>query len=324
MTNDSNLFRTAEELEAAGAYPVQGGRFEQGAAQWLPLMAGRSIHLFDHRYASVLEVGAEDVPDEAEAAVEIGYQPTTSRNVKRSFSSGVTTPTEHANVDYLPKPRHWVSESETSGRWPNGIDWSVAIRHITSASNSRTIIAAITPTAAFSNAIPLLLPSDIPAYKLLAPLFLSNLCSLAFDYVARTKVQSVNLNFYIVEQLPFIAPADFTRPFGPRTAADIVRDDVLHLTYTAHDLAPFARDQGYDGQPFLWDEEDRLRRRARLDAVFMLLYGLDRPTAGYILDTFPIVRREETERHGRFRSKDLVLRTMAALEAGNPDARIDG
>jgi hypothetical protein len=52
--------------------------------------------------------------------------------------------------------------------------------------------------------------------------------------------------------------------------------DVLHLTYTAHEMAPFARDQGYDGPPFRWDEEDRLRRRARLDAVFFQLYGLDR------------------------------------------------
>jgi len=62
-------------------------------------------------------------------------------------------------------------------------------------------------------------------------------------------------------------------------------------------MAPFARDQAYDGPPFRWDEEDRLRRRARLDAVFFHLYGLDREAADYILGTFPIIRREEEQRY---------------------------
>jgi hypothetical protein len=52
-------------------------------------------------------------------------------------------------------------------------------------------------------------------------------------------------------------------------------------------MAPFARSQGYDGKPFPWDEEDRLKRRARRDALFFHLYGLDREAADYILGTFP-------------------------------------
>ena len=31
---------------------------------------------------------------------------------------------------------------------------------------------------------------------------------------------------------------------------------VLRLTYTAHDMAPFARDLGHHGPPFPWDQED--------------------------------------------------------------------
>ena len=99
---------------------------------------------------------------------------------------------------------------------------------------------------------------------------------------------------------------------------------MLHLTYTAHDLAAFARDQDYEGPPFRWDEEDRLRRRARLDALFFHLYGLDREAADYVLGTFPIVRRKEEERWGRFRSRDLILGYMAALAAGAPDADVAG
>jgi hypothetical protein len=128
-----------------------------------------------------------------------------------------------------------------------------------------------------------------------------------------------------MEQLPIIPQRPYTRRFGPRTAEDIIREDVLHLTYTANDMAPFARDQGYQGPPFPWDEEDRLRRRARLDAVFFHLYGLDRDEANYVLSTFPIVKREEEERYkGRFRSRDLILGYMAALAAGAPDANVAG
>ena len=135
-------------------------------------------------------------------------------------------------------------------------------------------------------------------------------------------MQSTHLNSYILEQFPLVPRAGFARRFGQRSAEEIVREEVLALTYTTHDMAAFARDQGYAGQPFIWNEEDRLRRRARLDALFMLLYGLDRDAATHILDSFPIVRRQEQARHdGRYRTRDLVLRYMAAMEAGNPDAR---
>ena len=45
---------------------------------------------------------------------------------------------------------------------------------------------------------------------------------------------------------------------------------------------------------------------------------LDRADAGYILDTFPIVRREdEAQFDGRYRTRDLILAYMNALAAGD-------
>ena len=81
------------------------------------------------------------------------------------------------------------------------------------------------------------------------------------------------------------------------TVADFVLPQVLALTYTAHDMAPFGRDMGYvdaQGQvlpPFVWDEAERRARMAALDAVFFYLYGLDAKDATYMLDTFPIKRK---------------------------------
>lgn len=115
----------------------------------------------------------------------------------------------------------------------------------------------------------------------------------------------------------------FARPIGATSADAIIRDHVLRLSYTAHDLKAFAEDMGHQGAPFAWDAEERLHLRARLDALFFLLYGLNRDDAAYILSTFPIIQREEEAQFaGRFRSRDLILGYMAAFAAGDPDSRI--
>ena len=87
-------------------------------------------------------------------------------------------------------------------------------------------------------------------------------------------------------------------------------------------MAPFARDLGYDGPPFPWDGEERRHLRARLDALYFHLYGLSRDDASYVLDTFPIVRREDEKAFGRFRTRDMILAYMSALGAGDTEARV--
>ncbi|MEO9191445.1 MAG: hypothetical protein ABI224_15810 [Acetobacteraceae bacterium] len=52
-----------------------------------------------------------------------------------------------------------------------------------------------------------------------------------------------------------------------RASGEAETPSVLHLTYVADDMAGFARDQGYAGPPFAWDEQDRLRRRGVLSSV---------------------------------------------------------
>jgi hypothetical protein len=262
------------------------------------------VQAYDHRAASVI---------------------VNLRNLNRPNQPEAATDEQHADPNWLPEPLYWVDEAQVE--LPPGLSAVLAFKDVTAPTNARTVIGAFVPPTACGNTLPLLLPEgevDRRSYLLSAPLVLGNLNSVALDFVARQKVQGQHLNFYIVEQFPLIPPESFARRFGTKSAEQIVRDDVLHLTYVSHDMAAFARDQGYDGPPFPWDEEDRLRRRARLDALFFHLYGLDRDEADYILGIFPIVRREEEARWGRFRSRDLILGTMAALAAGSPDADVAG
>ena len=301
MTNDSHLFRTAAQLDAAGFYPVQGNRWKRGEDLYLPLYEGKMVQAFDHRAASVV-VNPE--------------------NLNRPAQPREATADEHADPNWLPEPQFYTNLD--NAEWPGGLGWTVAFKHVTAPTNVRTMIACIAPRAGFGNSLPILLPSGeaadaLKAYTESSYLVIANLNAFACDFVTRQKVQGQNLNLFIVEQLPVIVPANYDRPFGNQTARELVRDHVLRLTYTAHDMAPFARDLGYDGPPFAWDAEARRHLRARLDALYFHLYGLDRTDADYVLSTFPIVQRDDEKQFGRFRTRDLILAYMNALAAGDTE-----
>ena len=77
-----------------------------------------------------------------------------------------------------------------------------------------------------------------------------------------------------------------------------------------------ADENGEAKPPFIWDEEDRRLRIARLDALSMHLCGLSKDDAAYILDTFPIVREQDEAAFGEYRTKTLVLDYMELIAAG--------
>ena len=62
--------------------------------------------------------------------------------------------------------------------------------------------------------------------------------------------------------------------------------------------------------PITWNDEDRRVRMAALDALFFHLYGLGEDDAAYVLNTFPIVRQQDTAAFGRYRTQDDVLALM--------------
>ena len=296
MTNDSKLFRRRDELERDGWYPVDGNHWKQGNAEALPLYEGKMVQMYDHRAANIV---------------------VHSDNVHRAAQQEATTVEHHRDPTFFPTPQFFVHASEVAKVGAG--DWAIAFKDVTAPTNMRTMIAAAVPAAGYGNTLPVLLPDSegSKGYSEFAPLLLANLCSLAFDYFARQKVQGQHLNWYIVEQLPMIRPEQFEGKLGKRKIADFVREEVLRLSYTARDLQPFARDLGFDGAPFVWDEEDRRHRIARLDALFFHLYGIKRDDAEYILETFPIVRGQDEKARGRFLTKDLVLAYLNAVEAGD-------
>lgn len=154
-----------------------------------------------------------------------------------------------------------------------------------------------------------------------------NLATFSFDYVARQCMGGTHLTFFIYKQLPILAPSTYARhcPWDPELRlADWLTPRVLELTYTAWDLTPFARELGYGGPPFPWDEDRRFLIRCELDAAYFHLYGLSREEAAYILETFPIVKRKDEDRFGEYRTQRVILEIYdafrQAMQTGRPYA----
>jgi hypothetical protein len=302
MTNDSNLFKTAGELEKMGCYPIEKNRWKKADDVYLPLYVGKMIHHYNHRTASV-EVNEE--------------------NLQVVTSSDTTTMKDLSNPFYYPKPQYWVLEKERDLRLRSESSWLLAFRDIARSTDSRTIISSIIPKTAVGNTLPLIIPEISPPPNTInMVLIYGNLNSFSLDYIARQKVQGTHLNWYILEQLPFIPLEKFQTKFGKKIAADIIKEDVLYLTYTAYDLQGFAHDMGYHGQPFAWDEAERLRRRCRLDALYSLLYDVNDEDMIYILDSFPIIKKDDEQKYGKFLTRDLIMAYRRALQAGDPEANI--
>ena len=307
MTNDSELFRTRKELdEKEGAWEIAGNRFDSPSGRWLPLYEGKMVQIYNHRYASVR---------------------TNQKNVSGQGVAKKTNVDELRNPITGPQPRFGVKRDQIPDE---GTAWRIGINDTCNTNNARSFIACAVPLSGFGNTLPTFHSEDATPADL--ALLLGNFCSIICDYVARQKIQSRHLNKYIVEQLPVVPPARYAAVrFGAKPAADLVREAVLELTYTAHDMAPFARDLGHVDAagavppPFPWDEDRRLHLRAKLDAVFFHLYGVtDRADVRHVYSTFPIVERQEAATYGRYRSRDLCLAWLNALAAGRPDATVEG
>ncbi len=311
MTSRSEGFRTAKMLtEQEGAWPVGEGCFQSAKGLWLRLYEGKMVSIYNHRYAGV-------------------RNPT-----ERISGQGVAVHsdlTDLENPNFLPVPRYWILESDADPDFP----YAIGFNDICNTNNSRSVISAVVPRGAYGNKLPILTWDKPDAYQLTQ--LQANLASSFTDFVARQKIQSRSLNKYILAQLPIIPPEAYSRKFGSKTAAEIVREAVLELTYTAHDMAPFARDLGHvdaEGEvlpPFKWDDERRFTLRAKLDALYFILYGVwdaanpakSREDIHYIYSTFPIVERDERARFdSRYRSPELALLWINALMAGQPDADI--
>ncbi len=297
MTNDSRLFKTKKQLEMEG-FELKGNIFLKQTKNFVPLYESKLAQIFNHRQATFA-----GVPE------EIMYGPKARTN----------KPTEKNLCDpfWTFQPRYWIKKESVIERIPKfwKYRWLLGFRNTISAvADARSVVFTIIPLMGVGNSLPLIF-SEKSAYEIC--LLAGNFNSFILDYVAKNKASGSNLNFYIVKQFPILSPDMYNTDIK-----EFIVKRVLELTYTAWDLQDFAKDVGYDGPPFVWDEERRFLLRCELDAAFFHLYGIAAEDVDYIMETFPIVKRKDEARYGTFRTKETILKIynhMAdSLASGKP------
>ncbi|MFG2582031.1 Eco57I restriction-modification methylase domain-containing protein [Streptomyces malaysiensis] len=314
MSSDSHLFRGKAELEGEG-WKLKGNIFTHTSdgRRYLPLYEAKMLHHFDHRLGTY--------EGQTQAQANMGTLPR-------------VTPERHDDPEFAPMPRYWVPEFDVdSGKrdknlspimWPgvasrlaerewwNG--WLMGWRDIARSTDSRTTMATVLPPHGVGHTNPLMFPENAESAALLQ----ACMSSFVFDYVIRQKIAGTHLTYGYLYQLPIPQRNDFQAAFG---GTQWFTARVVELAYTSRDMSDFAEDLGYQGAPFRWDEERRELLRAELDAALFHLYGVSRADAEYLMDTFPVVKREDEALHGgAYRTKDLILgiydRMTEARETG--------
>jgi len=311
--NDSNLFRTRQELEAQG-FRLSSGNLVRESEQYVPLYEAKMVDTFDNRACHVV---LNDT-----AAVRQGEA--------ESLSTA-----EHRDPFAFAAPRYWVSTSDVAsklaGRWNRS--WLIGWRDITASISERTNTSLAMPKAACADTILLMLPeADTTPYL---PALIAAQSSFVFDYVARQKLGGIHLKYHVFKQLSNLPPSTYrvACPWSSpgQSLLEWLLPRVLELTYTAWDMRGFAQDCGWTGPPFRWQEDRRFLLRCELDAAFFHLYlgpenewlqqpdvltrSLPAPRAAacHIMDTFPIVQRKDMDVYGRYRTKETILEIYGAL-----------
>jgi hypothetical protein len=198
--------------------------------------------------------------------------------------------------------------------------WLMGWRDVTNATNQRTVIAAVVPRVAVNDKLLLMFP-DVSDSRLNGCI-LADQNSLVHDFIARQKIGGTALKYFTKKQLPHLPPESYTE-----SDLNYIVPRVLELTYTSHDLAPWAADLGYTGEPFGFNPERRAQVRAELDAYYAKLYGLTRDELRYILDpsdthgedypteTFRGLKNKDIKNYGEYRTQRLVLEAWDALHS---------
>ncbi|MCC1492740.1 N-6 DNA methylase [Cognatishimia sp. F0-27] len=301
LTSDSSKFLTKDDLDLPQNEGLLPAKFSQNGKDIVQMYEGKYVWHYDHRFSSYHNLGKK------KGRGGRGLPPTEIQ--------------EYQDVDFEIEPRYWIDEATVKSAsldqsWSR--DWLIVWRDITNAKVERTVVFSVIPLCGVGNTCQILFSKEKPQ---LQAALLANLNSIVLDYFARQFVGGRHLTFGYVQQLPV-----FSADFYDLDRLNWILKRVLELTYTSHSLAPFASDLGYDGPPFVWDEDRRADLRADLDAFYARAYGLTRDELRYILDpadvkgpdypseTFRVLKEKEIRTHGEYRTRRLVLAAWDRME----------
>jgi hypothetical protein len=286
-----------------------------------PLWEAKCIHHFNHRYSTYVGTSLDQ-----------------KRNGEPLSFQYLGDPSATIVARYHIPSSKWTQHLKARQPFLSG---ACGYRDVARSTDERTMIAAIAPFAGFMQPLNGISVGDPLALLQLV----ACLNSFALDYSCRLKTPGTHVNVTICRQLPMV----WEVRYGPLAIitqtdpANWIRQRSFELTFSAWDLASFARDCGWFGPPFRWDEERRFLLRCELDAAFFHLYlpaevngdwqkaereteedlarlkasfPTPREAVAYIMDTFDGVCKKDRKKHnGDFRTKRVILEIYDAMQA---------
>lgn len=287
-------------------------------SQSAPLIEGKMVHQFDHRFATYEGCSSQELESGSPQA----------SGVRRGLRTFRVTPRFRVPI----KPCEDFRERKSQYHKFVGV-----YRDYTSATNERTLIATL-----LADGVPMQpLNGFAVADAAAAALAVARLNAFATDFFARLKTPDIHLNVTIFDQLPGevhtteglgILGVDVRSWMLPRS---------LELLCTSDEFDALAKDCDVALGGGQWSEARRFQLRCELDAAFFYLWfpmGRDggwlpsckgvpspdsvrrwfetpRQAVCHVMDAFPIVRKKDEEQYGDYRTKLTILDIYDQLAA---------
>jgi hypothetical protein len=330
MTNDSHFFRDAARLKLFGAIEQPGRIWKTPSKEWYEVqpetyvlaervVANNKVYFsteveddkvkYIHKgYLLKKEVHIRQalpvVPDETYVPLYEGRMVHQFDHAAKAYVRGSGRSAEWRPLSFERKemiPHYFVAQRD----WLH-LDLRAGFCGITSQTNERSLLTAMLPASFPSgNSVPTI--TTVPADVCIHLLWVALTNSFIADWLLRMRI-SININFFILESLAL------PRLDLKSTEAVSLIKAATFLTCTTPEFSNLWQkimETQWTPECAVIDPRERARLRAEIDAVIADLYGLTEHDFAYILNTFPLLDRDQPPLPDEERS--FVTRDMALL-----------
>lgn len=366
ITRNSNATYLSTEAAVDNHIMLDGGKVSR-APGYCTSESVTTATAATGRHKVINQAGLGVVPVyEGKLFGNIDHRLRTFTGVPSSVRYGKTPPlppvSEEEKMDpaYTIEPRYWISQDHVSW-WLESKGWRrrwlVLHSRKSNRDNSRTFTVSIVPFCASVDVAPIILTKDSNDFR---PSVMAAALgqTFVFDYLIRQRLVGFSIGKNLLREIPAFRWYTYLEECPWRTNQtlyDWLIERILELAYTAWELHEFARDCGWHGAPFRWDEGRRLLIRSEIDAAFFFLYlrpdkdgkwrqvGGDNSSGGedptedhphvsdhfasprdglsYMMDTFDKVCAADELRYGEYRTKRIILEIYDAMQTAAATGR---
>ena len=257
MTNDSKLFIARDKAESAGYRADEYGRWIGPEGEvLLPLYEGRMIGQYDFS-----EKGWVSGKGRSAVWREIPWE---EKRVEPQY--------------VMPLANWQAALNQGSGEKVRMTGTKLVFMAIGSATNRRSMYAALVRDVPCGNSVPVLQPrSEVVGSLMMA----AAMNSVSYDFALRAKLGGLNLNYFVISETPLTRTSDAV----PGILATIAKLCFGHQWFAPTWIELASSSSRLRVPPSRWPltSHERLRLRCMLDAIVAVLYGLGRDDFAWIL-----------------------------------------